>query len=159
MLLPRRNHHWLALCGFLALTLAVGVSAGFATANGVEGWYAKLAKPSFNPPDWLFAPVWTFLYVLMAIAAWRVWRTRGLISPPLVLFLVQLALNFAWPFIFFSAHKTGLALAEIVVLLVMIVLTGMSFLRVDRLASALMLPYVAWTSFATLLTVEIYHLN
>jgi tryptophan-rich sensory protein len=157
--LLRQNRHWPALCGFLALTLAVGALAGFATARGVEGWYASLLKPSFNPPDWVFAPVWTFLYVLMAIAAWRVWRICGLLSTPLILFFVQLALNFAWSFIFFSAHLIALAFAEIVILLATILCTVVSFRRVDRFAAALLLPYAAWVTFATLLTAEIYTLN
>jgi len=155
----RREHYWLALFGFVALTLSVGAAAGFATRGGVTHWYATLAKPSFNPPNWIFAPVWTSLYVLMAIAAWRIWRVTGFYARPLALFLMQLTLNFAWSFIFFSAHNIAFAFAEIVILLASIAWTACSFLRVDRLAAALLLPYLAWVSFATALTAAIYRLN
>lgn len=152
-------HNWLALCGFVVLTLAVGAAAGFATRSGVAGWYGSLAKPSFNPPNWVFAPVWTTLYVLMAISAWRVWRARGLFAWPLQLFFIQLFLNFAWSFIFFSAHWIGIALVEIVILLVAIAGMAACFLKIDRVAALLLVPYLFWVSFAALLNAELYRLN
>ncbi len=150
-----RQRPWLALLGFLVLCLAVGAAAGFATSSGVTGWYTTLAKPPFNPPNWVFAPVWTSLYVLMAIAAWRVWRVTGLNARPLILFFVQLALNFSWSFIFFSAHNIALALGEIVILLLAIFWTTRSFFSIDPVAGVLMLPYLAWVSFATILNAEL----
>ncbi len=149
----------LALYGFVILTLAVGAAAGLATRSGVTGWYGSLAKPSFNPPNWVFAPVWTTLYVLMAVSAWRVWRARGLFAWQLQLFFIQLVLNFAWSFIFFSAHWIGIALVEIVILLVAIAGMAASFLKIDRAAALLLLPYLFWVSFATLLNAELYRLN
>ena len=101
--------------------------------------------PSFAPPNWLFAPVWTTLYVLMAVAAWRVWRIAGTKSPEMAAYAVQLVFNFAWSAIFFAAHQIGLALVEICVLLVLILATTILFWRRDRLAGLLFLPYLAWT--------------
>ena len=155
----RKSSGWGALLAFLLLTLAVGAVAGIATAKGVNGWYATLEKPSFNPPNGVFAPVWTTLYVLMAIAAWRVWRLRGIASVALILFFVQLALNFAWSFIFFTAHDIRVALMEIAVLWLAIVLTTIAFFRADRIAGWLMVPYIAWVSFASLLNYSVYQLN
>src|ERR1700761_7693615 len=111
------NRRFSALKYFIILTLAVGALAAVATEPEIAGWYGALNKPSFNPPNWLFAPVWTALYVIMAVAAWRVWRVVGLKSVPLVLFFVQLALNFAWSFLFFRSHLIGVALADIGLLL------------------------------------------
>jgi tryptophan-rich sensory protein len=151
---PRRP-----LYGFILATLAVGLVSSQFTEPNIAGWYADLTKPSFNPPNWIFAPVWTTLYIVMAVAAWRVWRVTGLKSVPMVLYGIQLALNFAWSYIFFSAHEIGLALGEILALWVMIALTAASFWRVDRVAGLLFLPYLAWVSFASLLNYTIWTLN
>ena len=151
--------HKTALIGFILAAEAVGAAASVVTRPAVQNWFPDLVKPSFQPPDWLFAPVWVTLYVLMAWAAWRVWRARGLNSTPLILYSVQLALNFAWSFIFFGAHRIGPALIEIATLFVFVVATAISFWRNDRLAGALMLPYVAWVGFATALNATIFQLN
>lgn len=141
------------------MTLAVAASAAVATEPDVAGWYSTLTKPAFNPPNWVFAPVWTTLYVLMAIAAWRVWKAAGMFTAAMALFLVQLALNCAWSFVFFHFHQIALALFNILALLFAILLTSVSFWRVDRTAGILFAPYVAWVSFATLLNAAIYKLN
>ena len=135
---PRHGRYG-ALVSFLLLTLAVAALGSWATVPEIPHWYAGLAKPSFNPPSWVFGPVWTILYVFMAVAAWRVWRLVGL-SQPLALFLVQLALNCAWSFLFFRAHELGLALADSVAMLVFIVWTGLAFYRRDRIAGILFVP-------------------
>jgi translocator protein len=150
---------WLALGAFLIVTLAVGGAAAWATSGGVRTWYPTLIKPSFNPPNWVFAPVWTALYILMAVAAWRVWQQTGLASLSMLLFFVQLALNGAWSVIFFNAHRIAAALVDIVILTALIVLTMVSFAAVDPLAAWLMAPYLAWVSFATLLNAAIFRLN
>ena len=144
---------------FLVLTLAVGFAAGLATEPNIAGWYSHLAKPSFNPPNWIFAPVWTTLYVLMAIAAWRVWRVTGLGARAMLFWFVQLALNFAWSFIFFNAHQIGFALIEIAVLWLFVAITMIAFFRIDMIAGALFLPYLAWVSFAGVLNDAIWRLN
>ena len=150
-----------SLIGFILLGLAVGAAGGAITSTSVDTWYAALEKPSFNPPNWVFAPVWTTLYVLMAIAAWRVWRLRDTppARPALGLWAVQLALNLCWSFVFFGARMVGGALAEIGVLFVAILATGALFWRVDRMAGALMVPYAAWVAFAMVLNAAIWRLN
>ena len=148
-----------ALMAFLIVTLAVGAAASLVTEPNIRGWYGSLAKPPFNPPNWLFAPVWTLLYVLMGIAAWRVWRKTALGAPEMLLWFAQLALVFGWSFVFFGAHAIGIALAEIVLLLVLVIATAVAFWRVDRLAAVLLVPYIAWVGFAGLLNYEIWQLN
>ena len=144
---------------FLVATLAVGALASLFTAPAIPTWYASLNHPSFTPPNWLFAPVWTALYIAMAFAAWRVWQKSGLKSPEMAVFALQLALNFAWSVLFFGLHHIGAALAEIAVLDIMILATLFLFHRHDRLAGLLFLPYLAWTLFATFLTLTFWQLN
>jgi translocator protein len=146
---------WLVLVGLLVLCLAVGGGAGFLTAQSVVTWFPTLVKPSFNPPAWLFAPVWTTLYVMMAVAAWLVWLRKG----SLVLFYVQLALNFAWSLLFFGLHSPALALVDIVALWIAILLTLLAFWKIDRRAGWLLVPYLAWVSFAGVLNASIWWLN
>jgi len=155
----RKDGRYGALLLFLLLTLAVGGAAGYATAPEIRSWYATLHQPGFAPPNGVFAPVWTALYIVMAIAAWRVWRVTGLASRPLLLFFAQLVLNFAWSFIFFRAHRIDAALAEIVVLLGFIVWTASSFAQRDRIAALLFAPYIAWVGFATALNFAVWRLN
>jgi translocator protein len=150
-----------ALVGFIALCLAVAAAGGAVTFPSVETWYAELEKPPFNPPDWVFGPVWIALYLMMAVAAWRVWRRR--VDPgawrALGAWALQLALNLWWSFIFFGAHRIGAALAEIVVLFAAIVLTLVLFWRIERLAGALLVPYAAWVAFAAVLNASLWWLN
>jgi tryptophan-rich sensory protein len=157
---PDRGHgRYGMLVAFLALTLGVGAVSGIATAADIDGWYRTLARPDFTPPNWVFGPVWTILYVLMGVAAWRVWRIAGTRSRPMLLFAIQLALNCAWSFIFFRAHALVAATAEILVLLAFVIWTGLSFARRDRIAGFLFLPYGLWVGFAALLTASIQGLN
>jgi len=147
------------LIGFLALALGVGIFAALVTEPNVVSWYPTLAKPSFNPPNWVFAPVWTTLYVLMAIAGWRVWRITDFGATPMLYWVMQLALNFAWSFIFFGAHQIFAALIEIAMLWIAVLVTTIAFFRVDRIAGALFVPYLLWVSFAAALNAAIYQLN
>lgn len=144
---------------FLIVTLAVGAAASIFTQPNIDPWYAGLIRPGFTPPNWLFAPVWTALYVLMAVAAWRVWRRSGTKSPEIMVYIVQLFLNFCWSVIFFAAHQIGLAFAEICLLLVAILAATVLFWRRDRLAGLLFLPYLGWTSFAAVLNHAFWALN
>lgn len=148
-----------ALYAFLLGTLAVGAAASLFTEPNIAGWYSALAKPSFNPPNWVFAPVWTALYALMAVAAWRAWRAAGLQSVALTLWFLQLTLNFAWSLIFFAQHLVAVALADIAALWIAILATTLAFLRADRTAGLMMLPYLAWVSFAGVLNWGIWRLN
>jgi tryptophan-rich sensory protein len=150
-----------ALAGFAALCFAVAAAGGAATATSVGTWYAGLAKPAFNPPDWVFGPVWTILYLMIAVAGWRVWRRRGESGAWLALgaWGVQLSLNLSWSLLFFGARMIGAALVEIVVLFVAIVVTAALFWRIERFAGALLVPYAAWVGFATVLNAALWRLN
>jgi len=156
-----RARHLLGLVGFVAACLAVSAVGGAITATSVGTWYPTLAKPAFTPPDWLFPPVWTTLFVLMGIAAWRVWRRAGWnpARPALGVFAVQLALNLGWSFLFFGLQWVGAALVEIVLLLAAIVWTGARFTRIDRPAALLLVPYALWVAFAAVLTAAIWLAN
>lgn len=149
---------WLALAGFVALTLCVGALGGFATAQSVAEWYPTLVKPSWTPPPWLFAPVWTTLYIMMAVAAWLVWL-KGNARGALALFAGQLLLNLAWSFLFFGARSPGLGLIDIVLLWLMIAATIFAFSLKSRAAALLLVPYLAWVSFATALNLSVWMLN
>ncbi len=148
-----------ALYFFLFATLGVGAGASLFTTPEIPTWYAGLNRPSIAPPNWVFAPVWTTLYLMMGFAAWLVWKITGLRSAAMAAFALQLALNFAWSAIFFRLHDIGGALAEIVVLDLAILTTTILFFGRDRLAGLLMLPYLAWTLFATFLTYAFWGLN
>jgi len=132
-----------------------------ATATSVGTWYPTLVKPAFNPPNWMFAPVWTALFFMMAIAAWRVWRRDGLRNArwALMLFALQLALNLSWSIVFFGLRSIGWALVEIVVLLLAILATTLVLWQRDRVAGMLFIPYAAWVAFATVLNAAIWRLN
>jgi len=149
----------LGLAGFLALSFAIAAAGGAITATSVGDWYQALAKPAFNPPDWVFGPVWTVLYAMIAAAGWRVWRLRGAREPALLAWAVQLGLNVCWSFVFFGARLIGAALVEIVVLLAAIVVTARLFWRIDRGAALLLAPYGAWVGYATLLNAALWRLN
>ncbi|HWD49133.1 MAG TPA: TspO/MBR family protein [Rhizomicrobium sp.] len=155
----QKSRNYTAMLFFILVAQAVGGAASLVTEPNVASWYPGLVKPSFDPPNWLFAPVWVTLYFLMAIAAWRVWRLRGLNSTPLILYAIQLALNFVWSFIFFGAHQVLFGLMEIAMLLVFIIATTVAFFRDDVWAGMLMLPYIAWVGFATALNAAIWKLN
>ena len=150
---------WLVLGGLILLCLAVGGIGGGASAGAIDGWYRSIAKPSWTPPDWVFGPVWTVLYIMMAVAAWRVWKTGERVKPALVLFFVQLALNLAWTLIFFNAQSPGLALAEILLLWLSVAATMMAFFGRDTVAGWLFVPYLAWVSFAGILNAAIWMMN
>jgi translocator protein len=150
-----------ALVLFLTLTLGVGALGAMVSATSIETWYAALAKPWFTPPDEVFVPVWVALYILMAVAAWRVWRSadRDTARGPLTLFALQLALNLGWIVVFFGLQKLGSAVATVVVLDVAILVTTLAYRTVDRVAAFLMTPYLVWAAFVTLLNVALWRLN
>jgi tryptophan-rich sensory protein len=141
---------------FLVLALGGGLALGGLTVPGA--WYAGLAKPSFNPPAWLFGPVWTVLYVLIAVAGWRVWQ-RDRSDWPMKLWWAQLVLNFLWTPVFFAAHQIGPALVVILLMLAAILAFIVTAWRLDRVAAWLFVPYAAWVAFASLLNGSIWMLN
>ena len=150
-----------ALALWIALCVGGGTLIGLAAPGGDSPWYASLDKPSWTPPGWLFAPVWTMLYTAMGVAAWLVWREGGWRQQrlPLAVFLAQLALNFAWSPLFFGLRQITWALVDIVAIWLLIVLTMRLFGRVQRAAAWLLTPYLAWVSFATALNAAIVWMN
>lgn len=147
---------WLILCYFTAW-LGAQVSPGIASPE----WYESLQKPDWNPPGWLFGPVWTLLYTLMAVAAWRVWKEYGFSDgkAELTAFLIQLFLNGLWSQLFFGMQRVDLAFIEIILLLTAIVITTILFFKKDRAAGWLMVPYILWVAFATVLNGTIWWIN
>ena len=171
---PRRNGLSLfALAVFLVLSGAVAAAGGFISARSLHTWYPTLVRPSFTPPNWLFAPVWAILYILMAVAAWIVWRAtrksrrdiaanlsrQAARKDALVVYTLQLALNLAWVFAFFYLHRMLVAVAFILLLWMAILSTTILFWRIRQLAGALLLPYLAWVSFTTALNLVFLRLN
>jgi translocator protein len=146
----------------ILIPLLVGAVSGFFTSSDVNSWYATINKPSFNPPNWIFAPVWTTLYILMGISLFLVWRSdeeKCLKRTAITLFAIQLVLNFFWSIIFFSAHEPGWALVEICTMWLMIALTINAFARISAAAAWLLVPYICWVSFAVVLNYAIWKLN
>lgn len=158
---PNHRTRVFALIAFMVLCLIISASGGAVTATSVNDWYAGLNKPFFNPPNWLFAPVWTVIYFMIAFSGWRVWLTNGFAKTKLAfgIYGAQLTLNLAWSFLFFGAQSPLLGLIDIIALLVLIVINTIIFFRLDRLAGILLLPYVAWIGYATLLNAAIWTLN
>jgi benzodiazapine receptor len=145
---------WLAICFGAAL-----IGSTF-TARSVGDWYAGLSKPAWTPPNSVFGPVWSLLYVMMAVAAWLVWRRHGLsASAAMTLFAVQLVLNVAWSALFFGLRMPGAAFAEILLLWCLLVATAVAFWRAVPAAGWLMLPYAAWVTFASALNLAIWRMN
>lgn len=151
----------LALTLFLGICLGVGALGAAVTASSVDTWYRGIVKPSFNPSDEVFGPVWTALYVMMAVAAWRIWRCADpeVVRGPLTLFALQLVLNLGWSVAFFGLKSIGLAVIAILALDLAVLGTALRFRRIDGLAASLLVPYLAWIAFATVLNVAIWRLN
>jgi tryptophan-rich sensory protein len=154
--------NWVRLFISIALPLGVGTIAGLFTTSEINGWFQTINKPSWQPPNWVFGPVWTVLYVMMGIAFYLVWKKeapKGSKRMAITLWIIQLVFNFFWSFIFFKKHQLDWALGEILILWFFILLTILYFARISKLAAWLMVPYICWVSFASLLTFTIYELN
>ncbi|BAV09470.1 TspO and MBR related proteins [Filimonas lacunae] len=145
----------------ILLPILVGSLASIPTSRNVRNWYVTINKPGFNPPNWLFAPVWTTLYVIMGISLYCIWKLPASVTRnnALKLFMAQLALNFLWSFLFFEFHLIAWALVDIILLLLFIILCIAGFSRISRVSAWLLVPYLAWVSFATALNYTIYKLN
>jgi benzodiazapine receptor len=147
----------------VATCLAIGYFAGLITKTSITTWYPTLIKPSFNPPNWVFAPVWSFLFTIIGVAAGLVWNRleveKELVKKALLFFAIQMALNFLWSALFFGLKNPMLALVEIIVLWLMIYETYIQFVKINKIAGYLMLPYLAWVSFAVVLNGSIWLLN
>ncbi|WP_040473704.1 TspO/MBR family protein [Flavobacterium frigoris] len=143
--------------------LVIGYFSGMVTRSAIITWYPTLVKPSFNPPNWIFAPVWSTLYIMMGIAAGLVWdrieSNTEIVKKALVFFAVQLALNALWSYLFFGLKNPMLALLEIVILWLMIYETYVQFGKINKIAGYLFIPYLLWVSFAMVLNASIWWLN
>ena len=143
--------------------LAVGYFSGIVTRSAVTTWFPTLVKPSFNPPSWVFAPVWSMLYVMMGVAAGLVWdrieAEREVVKKALIFFAIQLALNDLWSYLFFGLQNPMLAGLEIILLWLMIFETYIQFAKINKISGYLLLPYLAWVSFAAVLNGSIWWLN
>jgi len=154
----------LVLALLLLVVGAVGAGGSYFTASSVGTWYAELHKPVYTPPSWLFAPVWTLLYLFMAVAMWLVWRQEeaqevAQVTPPQMMWAAQLVLNLGWSVIFFGLREPGLALVEIILLWSAVLATTFVFFRVSRPAGLLMAPYLLWLTFAAVLNFGIWYGN
>jgi translocator protein len=155
------RYPWIGLIVLLILCFAVAGVGGLVTTPNIPNWYADLAKPSWTPPDWIFGPVWSILYLSMAVAAWLVWRQAGLAraAVPMAMFGIQLLPNGLWSWLFFGLHSPGAAAADIILLWIAIAATTAAFWRRFTVAGILFVPYLIWVSFAGALNLAIWRLN
>lgn len=156
--LSSKRNNFLGLAGWVALSFSACVTSLFIRIND---WYLHLQKPTWNPPAWVFAPVWTLLYLMMGVAAWLVWREGGWKKQrcPLTLFIVQWTLNALWTPLFFALHQPGLAFCEILLLALALATTIHAFWKADKWAATLLIPYLIWVSFAAFLNFTLWRLN
>tara|TARA_B100000575_G_scaffold188814_1_gene152114 strand:+ start:1418 stop:1882 length:465 start_codon:yes stop_codon:yes gene_type:complete len=152
------KNKYLSLIIIFLITFLAPAIGSYTTTTFKEPWYSELIQPSFNPPSWVFAPVWTTLYVLMSLAMWRVW-IKSFNIKIIKLYFVHLFFNSIWSVIFFGFHQIGLALVTILIILFFIILLKKEFLKIDKLSFYLMTPYLAWSSFALILNSSIFLLN
>jgi translocator protein len=146
----------------IVTTVGMGLLGGIFTAQEIHGWFLHLNKPSWNPPNWLFAPVWTTLYVLMGIAFYLIWKTKANADTKqwaIIIFIAQFALNFIWSYIFFKEHLMGWAFTDIIVLWIAILCTIIAFSKINKTAAWLLVPYISWVSFAAILNLTIWKMN
>ena len=162
MNLPIGNKNWHRPFICIVLCSGLGFLFGRSAMGEIQTWYAELIKPVFNPPNWIFGPVWSVLYVMMGIAAGLIWNlglsTRG-VKPALLVFLVQFVLNLAWTPIFFGNHMMFAGLIVISVLWLILLINIRLFSKLRKLSGLLLVPYLLWVSFATILNLSLWHLN
>ena len=144
----------------LIIPLSVGGVAGFFTSSAIKGWYSQIIKPFFNPPNWIFGPMWTLLYILMGFACYLIWKSdTETKTTALRIYAIQLFFNFLWSFLFFYFHNPGLALVDIILMVISISFTIIYFNKISKLGAWLLVPYLLWVMFATALNFEIWRLN
>lgn len=157
----RPSHRFLGLCGFLFVCFVIASAGGAITASNIASWYQIIQKPSFTPPNWLFGPAWTFLYVLIAISGWKIWCLKGFgrAQGAFRIYAAQLFLNLIWSFLFFGAHSPILGLIDICILLILIIFNIRLFWQINHFAAIILVPYALWVGFATILNAAIFALN
>ena len=144
---------------FFIITYSASVIGGLATINFKEPWYSLLSKPTFNPPDWIFAPVWTILYLMMTIAIWNFWHSKNRDMNTVYIYFIHLIFNTTWSIVFFVFHKMVLALIVLALLICLIIILLFGFRRVNMLSFYMMIPYLLWCSFALILNLNLIILN
>jgi tryptophan-rich sensory protein len=154
-----KKENWQKLVVALAIPQIIGGAGAFFTAPQIQGWYSQLNKPFYSPPNWIFGPVWTLLFIMMGLAQFLIWKKKKLNDPIFNIYWIQLGLNYAWSVIFFGQQSPGWALVEIVFLWIAIRLTIRNFYKVNKVAGKLLYPYLAWVSFATILNLGVWWLN
>lgn len=153
--------NWISLIACVGGILLIGTISGLANAGSINGWFSTLNKPSFNPPNYLFGPVWTTLYILMGISLYLILQSPKTDSrnTALIIFAFQMALNFSWSFLFFYFKWPGIAFIEIIIMWIAILMMILTFYRISNTAAYLQLPYLLWVSFASILNGTIWYLN
>lgn len=157
--MAKQQSKLLKLIFSIGLPLAVGFAGGISTSQAISSWYVYLNKPSFSPPNWLFGPVWLLLYILMGVSLYLVWTSKKKNIVAVEIFLIQLLLNYFWSYIFFGLHNIGLAFVEIIALWFSILFVAFKFWKINKTSTYLLVPYLAWVSFATLLNFMLLILN
>ncbi len=152
------KNKYLSLFLLLFITFIASAIGGFTTASFKEPWYSEIILPSFNPPSWVFAPVWTTLYIMMSIAIWKIW-INSFDLKILKLYFVHLFFNGTWSIVFFGFHQIGLALINLAVILIFIILLMKNYFSIDKISFYLMIPYLVWSSYALILNSSIFILN
>ena len=153
------RNKYLTFILFFIITFSASLIGGLATVSFKEPWYSTLIKPSFNPPDWVFGPVWTILYLMMTIAIWLYWHSKSKDMNTVYIYFIHLVFNSAWSIVFFVYHNIFLALIVLLILISLILVLIVRFRRVKKMSSYLMVPYLLWTIFALILNVSILILN
>ena len=153
------KNKFLSFILFALITYSASVIGGMATMGFKEPWYSLLIKPSYNPPGWIFAPVWTTLYLMMTIAIWFFWHNKNRDMNTIYIYIIHLIFNTTWSVVFFVLHKMVLALLILIILIYLIIILILRFKRVNLLSSYLMIPYLLWCSFALVLNVSLILLN
>ena len=152
------KNKYLSLFLILFITFIASAIGGFTTASFKEPWYSEIILPSFNPPSWVFAPIWTILYIMMSIAAWKIW-INSFDLKTLKLYFIHLFFNGSWSIVFFGFHQIGLALINLIIILIFIILLMKNYLNRDKISFYLMIPYLIWSSYALILNSSIFLLN
>jgi len=151
--------NYIKLIFSLVLTLVAGFIGSFFTTPYIASWYAHINKPTFIPPNWLFGPVWTLLFIMMGISLYLIWQSKGNSQTAIIVFFIQLALNILWSFLFFKSQSPLYAFIEIIILWFAILATIWQFNKINHIASILLIPYICWVSFAAFLNLSVYLLN
>ena len=153
------NNKYISLIGFIIITFAASAIGSFATRMHKEPWYSSINKSSFNPPDWVFAPVWTTLYMMMTLAIWFYWNSKNKEMNTVYIYFIHIVFNTTWSIVFFGLHQIFLALIVLVILIILIIVLIIKFKRVNNVSSYLMIPYLLWSCYALFLNFNLLILN